>query len=195
MSSIPIFRDKTDIRPLPPIPDALVSEFQALAKTMNADGLTYFEKLQAVYSFMNSYGAFVATFAVCGKGCSHCCRMDVQMGSLEAHYIAERVSRPADTGHSVTRGHVSACPFLEGNGSCSVYEWRPFNCRTFHTLDDPKYCVNGIEDHQVYGAAGFGYGVAFYEKLAMWLGLVENANGGAIRDVRDWFPRRAVGES
>jgi Fe-S-cluster containining protein len=183
------FRDKTDIRPLPPIPDELAAGLHELIETrINAPGLTLFQRLEAVYAHLDRYNAFVATFAVCRKGCSYCCRIDVDIGQLEAEYIALKSGAPLDAGSTRTTGHRDACPFLARDGSCSVYAARPFNCRTFHTLDDPKYCADGDEDHQTYGAAGAGYGVSAYALLARWLKGVHERRGAPYRDIRDWFP-------
>lgn len=187
--TVPIFRDKSDLVALPKIPESMHASFVAMGNRLNGGGLSYFDKLRAVYEFMDLYGAWVASFAVCTRGCSHCCRMDVRVGSLEAHYIQENAPVKVDgLGWSVTAGHRTACPFLGSDNTCTVYEFRPFNCRTFHTLDDPKYCEDGDESHQVYGSAGAGYGVGFYSTLAAWLERIEETHEGRFRDIRDWFP-------
>jgi Fe-S-cluster containining protein len=188
-TSVIKFRDKKDIRPLPPIPNHLVAEMRTLFDTkINASGLTLFDKLAAVYAFMDRYNAFVATFAVCQKGCSHCCKIDVNVSRLEAEFITVNGGPTLDQGSAYTTGHTGACRFLSKDGSCSVYEVRPFNCRTFHTLDDPKYCVDGKVDHQVYGASGVGYGVTVFQKIAEWLQSVHSGKDLRYRDIRDWFP-------
>lgn len=156
MKEIPIFRDKGDRVVLPDIPSSLSDEFKRMGVQINTGGLTYFDKLKLVYEFMDRFEKFVSTFAVCSRGCSHCCRMDVEVGTLEAYYIEVNTSKKVAAGSALTLGHRTACPFLGGDGSCSIYEWRPFNCRTFHALDDPKYCADGDEAHQVYGSAGGG---------------------------------------
>ena len=182
------FRDKRDIRPLPPIPDELVADMKELIATkINSHDLNLFEKLEAVYAFTDRFNAFVATFAVCQKGCNHCCRIDVQVSRLEAEYITVKGGPQLDQGEARTMGHKTACPFVGSDGSCTVYKTRPFNCRTFHTLDDHKYCVDGDEDHQVYGASGLGYGVSIYQMLASWLKDVHDTNALPYRDIRDWF--------
>lgn len=184
------FRDKRDIRPLPPIPDELVAGMQELfATAINSRSLTLFEKLEAVYAFTDRFNAFVATFAVCQKGCNHCCQIDVQVSRIEAEYITFKGGPQLDhQGGDRTTGHRTACPFVGADGGCTVYSTRPFNCRTFHTLDDPKYCADGDVDHQVYGAAGKGYGVRFYQAIAAWLKDVHESKGLPYRDIRDWFP-------
>lgn len=192
MKSVVIqFRDKKDIRPLPPIPDQLVADSRQLIDTkINAKGSTLFDKLAAVYSFLDRYNAFVSTFAVCQKGCSHCCRIDIGVSRLEAEYITVNGGPELDQESSRTAGHKGACPFLAKDGACSIYERRPFNCRTFHTLDDPKYCASGDVDHQTYGSSGMGYGVTIYLLLATWLHSIHEERGLPYRDIRDWFPSR-----
>ena len=84
----------------------------------------------------------------CTAGCSHCCVSPVTVISSEALAIAAHIRdtfseaqmaalagrfaayRPVDP-----RGAPgSLCPLNE-DGMCSVYAVRPFNCRTFHSLD------------------------------------------------------------
>jgi Fe-S-cluster containining protein len=185
------FRDKKDIRPLPQIPSKFAADMQELLKTkINRPELTYFQKLEAIYAFTDRFNAFVATFAVCQKGCNHCCKIDVQVSRIEAEYITFKGGPQLDQGEVQTIGHRTACPFIGKDGSCTVYDTRPFNCRTFHTLDDPKYCADGDVDHQVYGAAGVGYGVGFYRGIAAWLKGVHDTSGLPYRDIRDWFPSK-----
>jgi Fe-S-cluster containining protein len=38
-----------------------------------------------------------------------------------------------------TRGH--ACPFLEADGNCGVYAWRPMACRMFFAESSPRFCT------------------------------------------------------
>ena len=37
------------------------------------------------------------------------------------------------------KGHC--CPFLERDGSCGVYAWRPMACRMFFAESSPRFCV------------------------------------------------------
>jgi Fe-S-cluster containining protein len=34
-----------------------------------------------------------------------------------------------------------ACPFLERDGTCGVYEWRPMACRMFFAESSPRFCA------------------------------------------------------
>ncbi|MDO8931719.1 MAG: YkgJ family cysteine cluster protein [Rhodocyclaceae bacterium] len=185
------YRDKDDIRPLPPIPaDLVVGMRQLVDEVINANELTLFEKLGGVYKFLDRYNAFVSTFSVCGKGCAHCCRIGVTVSCLEAEYITVNGGPELDRDTVNTLVPGAPCPFLTTEKECSIYATRPFNCRTFHTLDDPKYCVDGNERHQTYGSAGFGYRVDLYSELARWLKEIHQRKGLPYRDIRDWFPVR-----
>lgn len=192
-TSIIEFRDKSAIRPLPKIPGELLDAWRKLVKSnLEQDGWTNFSRLEAIYAFLDRYNAFVASFAVCQKGCNHCCRIAVSVTRLEAEYITWKEGPKLDQGKSITTRHNhEPCPFLSTGGDCSIYANRPFNCQTFHTLDDPKYCANGIEEHQTYGSAGKGYGVSVYIAIALWLKSVHESRDRPIepsRDIRDWFP-------
>ena len=143
-----------------------------------------FGRLKWIYRYMDSYNKFVATFSVCSKGCSHCCEIDVYISSLEAAYIAENIGVPANFDSPYSKNHFSPCPFLSKEKSCSIYQFRPFNCRTFHTLDHPKYCVSG-ESHAVYGASGYGYGASVLQEIAH---VITQLNGNhPMKDIRDFF--------
>lgn len=185
------FRHKSDLRELPEIPNELQQGLKTLLKDkINADGLTFFERLEAIYSYLDKYNVFVATFSVCSKGCNHCCTNDVLISRLEAEYITYKGGDVLDQGTTITTNNKGRCPFLATNGSCSIYENRPFNCRTLHTLDDPKYCKNGTDTHQIYGSASGGYGVPAYSTLAGWLKKIHQINNQPYRDIRDWFPSK-----
>lgn len=184
------YRDKSEIRPLPPIPGELVDGMKQLVdQVINGPGLTLFDKLEGVYAYLDKYGAFVSTFSVCEKGCGNCCRIGVDVSRLEAEYITHKGGPMLNDGTSRTLKHGTPCPFLTNDKTCSIYSSRPFNCRTFHTLDDPKYCVDGDEHHQTYGSAGRGYGVDIYSELARWLREIHVRKGLPYRDIRDWFPQ------
>lgn len=185
------FRDAGDIRPLPPIPEALGKKIGDMLNIgLNSD-TDLFGKLKIAYDALDLYNEFVATFAVCQKACSHCCKYTVSVSRLEAEYIEVNEGHKFYNGsnHSMIEDGTP-CPFLSADNSCSIYSSRPFNCRTFHTLDDPKYCANGgTVDHQIYGSSAEGYKVGVYEGMARWLNDVHLRNNMPYRDIRDWFPK------
>lgn len=186
---VPIsFRDRSNLRQIPPIPEHLIKAMYDLEKVIGNLDLSDLQKLTSAYAALNQFNAFVATFAVCQKGCSHCCKMDVQMSHLEAEFIMHHGGPSLENGQLSTGGHTSSCRFLSKDGSCGIYSIRPFHCRTFHTLDDPKYCADGKIPHQTYGSAAIGYGVPLYAGLANWLKDIHQNKRLPYRDIRDWFP-------
>ena len=179
------FRDRSQVPPLPPIPRHLRwlrSGLRLLLTNVVTDPLS---RLRWIYRYLNVYNRFVATFAVCQRGCSHCCSIDVHMTELEAMYISQANGVGYSRKAIATGGHTSPCPFLGANGECTIYDSRPLNCRTFHTLDDPKYCATPDVDHVVYGVASRGYGSRILAELA-WA-VTENNQAGQKKDIRDFF--------
>ena len=62
----------------------------------------------------------------CARGCSSCCVDDLRVLPVEAEAIARHVEE-----HPITRvAPVGRCAFLDDDGACTVYDARPFLCRT-----------------------------------------------------------------
>ena len=72
----------------------------------------------------------------CRRGCAFCCHVTVVVTPLEAIRLARRdASRgraPAQAGDATVR--FAPCPLLV-DGACSVYDIRPFACRSLFSLD------------------------------------------------------------
>ncbi|MEM7244086.1 MAG: YkgJ family cysteine cluster protein [Acidobacteriota bacterium] len=63
----------------------------------------------------------------CGRGCHDCCADELSVFAVEAELIRERHADLLATG---TPHPVGACAFLDDEGSCRVYESRPYRCRS-----------------------------------------------------------------
>lgn len=189
MTSVPIrFHKKWEKIKIPKIPDNLVKRIKVVNAKINS-GVPNFEKLEAVYALSDQFNSeYVAKFAVCQKGCNHCCKIDVSVSLLEAEYITFKGGPQYDMSPGKTENNRTDCPFLAKEGTCTIYDTRPFFCRTFHTLDDPEYCAERDEKHQVYGSASTGYGNFFYAGAAGWLKRIHDEKNSPYRDIRDWFP-------
>ena len=101
----------------------------------------------------------------CRRGCSHCCRIRVDITADEAALLAERVG--AGTAHpdparlALQRAWVTpeafigkplaeaACVFLGEDGACTVYEDRPSACRALLVASDPEHCRDADQSSQV----------------------------------------------
>ncbi|MCZ4310144.1 YkgJ family cysteine cluster protein [Vibrio pomeroyi] len=174
--------DKSDKRILPKIPQGLLDKCQVLKSELDSIDENPFSKLERIYTFLDYNAEFVSTFSVCKQGCSACCKSDVRISTLEAKYIEKKTGVKAKKVGKVSSGHKEACPFLKDN-SCSIYNERPFNCRTLFTLDDPKYCSTG-EIHQLYGMQG-GKGVPMLEQFKRYINWLNGRRPDA--DIRDFF--------
>jgi len=98
----------------------------------------------------------------CAKGCSGCCSLVVNCTAGEALRIAP-VLTPAQSSRlcesipairncaqqadslkswlSSYRDQAGPCPFLEQDGSCGVYQVRPFSCRSLLATREPHWCT------------------------------------------------------
>lgn len=131
--------------------DALVAvlpgEFKdredALPARIRADNASAQAKLGRVYALVDEFSAHRAPYVACRQGCSDCCRMNVQISNLEAARIAAATGRraralPRGVQHADGKFAGEDCPFLM-DGSCSIYEHRPYVCRNHSTFDADAY--------------------------------------------------------
>lgn len=177
---------KPAVPDLPPVPRPLVEKANALYIYLTQSGDSLGEKLQAVYRYTDEFSQFISQFMSCGRGCSYCCSIDVQITTLEAHYIQERTGISARGGMSITTGHRDPCPFVATDGSCSAYSVRPLVCRIFHAAGEPTNCRPGGTQIQYGHPPSFGNDI--YANLVRWTHHVTIEAGGTLRDIRDFFP-------
>lgn len=175
---------------IPDLPQSYVDQFNALEKVVRTGNESTVSKLRKIYELTDTLTAFVAPYMVCEKGCSHCCRIDVHVSSVEAQYIEKNLGLVPRAGHSVSSGHSAAkrsCPFLSSGSTCSIYQHRPFACRTFHTVDDPAFCEDLGAFHVTYSRKNNG----MLNKLFLMINYI---NGNRpVRDIRDFFPTGCEG--
>lgn len=176
-------------RELPPLPRAFLDEVNHLINvTFNGSG-TLLENINLAYDLIDKVNReFVSTFTSCSKGCSHCCRMDVQLTTFEAEYIYMSTGISHIPKPELTIKNKGACPFLSSAGECSIYAYRPLFCRTYHVVSDPKLC--GILDASIaqYGSMEGNMGNALYWGVASWIHFHNQNFKGSIGDIRNFFP-------
>ena len=101
----------------------------------------------------------------CGQGCSHCCRIQVELTLDEAALLAERVragsAQPDPERLQLQRTWASPaafvgrprreadCVLLGADGACTVYEDRPSACRALLVASDPDFCRDAQAATQV----------------------------------------------
>lgn len=126
----------------------------------------------------------VAKKSVCQKGCAHCCKVDVHIGLIEAMYIAKHTGLTVvDRQKPVKRDYHKEdnyCQFLDKEtATCLIYEYRPVECRSFHTFDNKKFCIS-FEKHGIHTTASSGN---IQQLMIDTIGIA----GGQVCDIRDWF--------
>lgn len=160
----------------------LVAQFQALSRNMSQD--TILPMVELAYKISDLANAKSTTNAVCAKGCSHCCQVNVEVTDLEAAYIEIK------TGHKVVEQKYSLpvtsklipyCTFHdEETATCKIWEFRPMACRGFFAFDDPKYCVGNNQTHAITSTWNNPGTKQIFEVL-------QHCGNGVTNDIRYYF--------
>jgi Fe-S-cluster containining protein len=83
----------------------------------------------------------------CRRGCRECCMDDISVFEIEADLIRFNHEQLLS---SKNPGPAGACAFLDINGSCRIYEHRPYVCRTqglpLHWLEEHNGNNIGMRD-------------------------------------------------
>lgn len=144
-------------------------------------------RLGRIYSVVEEAAAIVAPHAACRRGCDSCCRMDVSITSLEADRLAaasgRRIRRPPPAASRAPARFAGVpCPFLQ-DGACSVYEARPFACRSHFAFTATSYwCAPERALTVEMPLLSLGGAKMAYQQLAAAL------PSPGFADIRDYFP-------
>ncbi|MCG6202752.1 YkgJ family cysteine cluster protein [Psychromonas antarctica] len=135
-------------------------------------------KLIDLYEFMGGLSVSFNHLTPCKKGCSYCCEIRVDVSELELSLIKLKAKKAYNNAKKdLLIGEP--CPFLH-NGSCSIYEVRPFVCRR-HQVFTPtnSLCINNEELGQEL--------LSFSEVDASYLHILNESNCGKSKDIREYF--------
>lgn len=170
---------------IPEFPEHYFNECGVLERIIKYGNESSISRLRKIYLLTDKLTSFVAPYMVCKKKCSHCCKIDVTITATEAQYIHKHHGDAVDPGKSISSGHAerkARCPFLDDSDACSIYELRPFVCRTTHAVDDPAFCEDINTEHVTYTSES-------HRLLDNLFKMVAHINGDRpIRDIRDFFP-------
>lgn len=153
------------------------------------------KKMAAFLELVSDMRKVASPFIACKKGCSACCYQRVVISTLEADLISAKTGRMAKiviTGAPVKPeeefGKSTPCSFLDSHGECSIYEYRPYMCRNFVTLDvdnllcQPENIELAAEKHP----ATTGIPLLTPGPLGVLYGQI--TKGDALNDIRAFFP-------
>ena len=96
-------------------------------------------KLPKLYALVDEFSAIRDPHVSCKAGCSACCRrIPVEITDLEARHISQVTGIPMISlppGRHTSMDFINQpCTFLV-NDRCSIYEHRPFHCRSLASVD------------------------------------------------------------
>lgn len=166
----------------------LDSRLSTLTEKVGGDNHT--EIVEIIYSLLDLMNGHTKKMSVCQLGCSHCCRVGVDLSLVEAIYISKKTGfelGDPDPAYKHTKDEY--CVFHDDEtASCSIYEFRPAHCRIFFAFDSPVFCddVNGV--HAISTENGMSPDPYVNHLMQYLLSCGENK----FADVRAWFPEKNV---
>lgn len=138
------------------------------------------------------YREQVKPAAVCPTvgGCAHCCHVPVQVTAMEADYIQKKAGIEAANLLAVSffTPDNSPCPFLK-KSMCSIYEYRPLNCRVFASMDSVEHCKTGDIKHWISTVESTP---ALQELSNILLSTSKGTKYATFADIRHWFSTKTI---
>lgn len=163
------------------IPEETVLNFQRNLQSIYFSNKTIMQKLESLYSLLDELNEVLSSHFICQKGCSHCCKMDVIITPLEAEYISIKTGIELSNSR-FTKNNKTECPFLK-DSICSIYEYRPFACRTYNGTGNIESCKNN--NGTLYYSANSN---PLYMEVQQWIFNINKENYGYnIKDIRNFF--------
>lgn len=168
------------------VPPALSKREDEIERRLVSENSSTRSKLRKIYHLMEELGQIRAPYVACGKGCSSCCKMNVKISQIEANIIAERTGMqskqlPSSRSYKSDQFMGVPCVFLK-EGSCSIYEIRPFVCRNHVSFDTTSYWCE--PENSLHAEMPM---LAFSGLLDAYFNITKKDSGGVHADIRDFF--------
>lgn len=168
------------------ISPALAEREDALPKLLRHENASRAAKLRRTFRLIDELLEAASPYVACKKGCSSCCHMNVTISALEAEQIQRATGRRAkqlssSMSHPLGEFQGVQCPFLR-DGSCSIYEVRPYMCRKHVNFDETAYWCDPQRMHtaELPMVSFSGPRDAYFDVIGP---------NGVTADIRDFFPK------
>lgn len=168
------------------VPTELLKREDEIEKKLISENSSKRTKLHKIYHLMEELGQIRAPYIACDKGCSDCCKMNVKISQIEANHIADKIGiqskqLPSSRTYKSDKFMGVPCVFLK-EGSCSIYEIRPFVCRNHASFDaTPYWCEPENSLHAEMPM------LEFSGLLGAYFNVTKKDSGGIHADIRDFF--------
>lgn len=166
-------------------------------KIAENEGMHPLLALEALMGMASDLSKLVTPFSGCKEGCNHCCKQAVAITLPEATIIAKYIGRSVTIPPGAMKVHETMdspeleeyrnemlgkeCPFTASDGSCSVYEVRPFACRTlFNISNDTSLCDTSRGRMEV----------PSLDCTPMWASHAFIMRDQLLGDIREFFPTK-----
>jgi len=173
------------------VPAELRERVTSLPKRISQMNARISVKLQEVLRTADLIFAHAGKFAICARGCGHCCHVHIPIADFEAQYMGGHIgTAPAALKQSIHRNRMefsgkTPCPFLS-QGECSIYECRPLTCRMHLNFDiDNTWCL-----HENWNKPEAAIPRPDITPLMEAYHLLAGKTQPVVADIRDFFPHR-----
>lgn len=164
--------------------EAIAPELLQRVSEARRPGLSKKARIVKLRGVAKRFNEVLAPLSACeGQRCAHCCHIPVALLETETAIIGEAIGRKprkvsAQKPLSQEYGYHRPCPFLKNN-RCSIYEDRPFACRTHLSLDASDRLCALIPEVTV--------PVPLADATQFQAMYVQAAPGDTLADIRDYF--------
>lgn len=169
------------------IPPELSNREDKFQRKLALENSSALNKLRKIFSLIDELGKAAGSYVACGRGCSACCNINVMVSQLEASFIEKEtgvksVQVTNSQSHREDEFLGRPCSFLD-EGSCSIYEARPFACRKHWSFDASAYWCDPARAF----AANLPM-LGFSGAEGAYFDATRIMSGGVFADIRDFFP-------
>lgn len=168
------------------MPPELTNREDTIQRKLASENASSRNKLQKIYSLMTELVKTAEPYVACSNGCSACCKMNVMISQFEANFIEEGTGiKSAQLARTLIHPQEKfvgiPCPFLK-DGSCSIYEMRPFACRKHLCFDTSPYWCDPAQSLKAEVPM-----IEFSGAQDAFIDVTRMKTGGVFADIRDFF--------